>query len=51
MPSEHKVHATAKGNTTKPEMQVVAKGRWGADLGEDEAAWTGAFALDAGVFI
>lgn len=47
-----KVHATAKGNATKPEMQVAAKERWGADFGEDEAdaAWTGAFALDAGLF-
>jgi len=37
-------------------MQVIAKGRWGADLGADfgedeaDAAWTGAFALDAGLF-
>jgi hypothetical protein len=33
-------------------MQVAAKERWGADLGEDEAdaaPWTGAFALDAGL--
>jgi hypothetical protein len=51
-PSEGKVHATAKGNATKPEMQVAAKERWGADLGEDEAnaACAGAFALDAGLF-
>ena len=42
----------SEGNATKPETKAAAKERWGADLGEDEAdiAWTGAFALNAGLF-
>jgi Holliday junction resolvasome RuvABC endonuclease subunit len=47
-----KIHATGKGNAKKPEMQAAAKARWGVDLKEDEAdaAWAGAYALDAGLF-
>jgi Holliday junction resolvasome RuvABC endonuclease subunit len=47
-----KIHATGKGNAKKPDMQAAAKGRWGVELGEDEAdaAWAAAFAMDLDLF-
>jgi Holliday junction resolvasome RuvABC endonuclease subunit len=47
-----KKHATGKGNAKKPEVQAAALGRWGLDLGEDEAdaSWSAAYALDHNLF-